>query len=80
MRRSGQIPQAVNKSEDEDDESSEELEFTTKEYHDPLKGGQKSTNLIVADSKYVGDWKARHGFRELYQNWFVAHFRFLKTH
>ncbi|CZR65095.1 uncharacterized protein PAC_14995 [Phialocephala subalpina] len=37
-------------------------------YQDPLKGGVRTTNLVV-DSQYVQSWKSCHAFRELYQNW-----------
>jgi len=35
---------------------------------DVLKGGRGSTNLTAA---YVLGWKARHGWREYYQNWWA---------
>ncbi|KAI9773653.1 MAG: hypothetical protein M1840_006927 [Geoglossum simile] len=58
----------ISESEREDDESDEDITYT-KEYRDPLRGGKRSTNLVVADSQYVSNWKARHGWREFYQNW-----------
>jgi len=50
-----------------EDHSDDEI-VHDEEYIDILKGGRKSLNLDVAD--YCDTWKARHGWRELYQNWF----------
>ena len=61
-------------------ESESELDEWDKEsdegegYRDPLKGGTRSTNLVVTGSRYAGSWLPRHGWRELYQNWFLARF------
>ncbi|KAI9781879.1 MAG: hypothetical protein M1839_005673 [Geoglossum umbratile] len=57
---------SVDEFDSEDYESSEEVGHA-EEYRDPLKGGTRTTNLVVA--KYVRNWKAHHGWRELYQNW-----------
>jgi hypothetical protein len=77
---SPQIPSDLDEYEDGDDEGGEEGERVRKEYRDPLKGGSRSTRLVVANSEYIGDWGARHGWRELYQNWFAARSYFLHTH
>ncbi|KAH0569248.1 hypothetical protein GP486_000004 [Trichoglossum hirsutum] len=60
------LSSSVDEFDSEDCESGEEVEHA-EGYRDPLKGGTRTTNLVVA--KYVGNWKAHHGWRELYQNW-----------
>jgi hypothetical protein len=55
-----QIPNDIIESEYESDEWSEGIEYI-EEYYDPFKGGTRSTNLIVAGSQYIQDWRACHG-------------------
>jgi hypothetical protein len=68
-------------SDDGDTEDVFELPLSaTNPYRDPFKGGLYPLNLVVEGDEdddyglegYVPTWKARHGWRELYQNWSVS--------
>jgi hypothetical protein len=59
------------------DDGDTEDDIIVNPYRDPLKGGTYPLNLVVEgeveqDDGYVPTWKARHGWRELYQNWSVS--------
>jgi hypothetical protein len=63
-------------SEDESDEDvlnyrAHYLDFESDEFDsdNPLESGTTCLNLVV--STYTPSWKARHGWREFFQNWSV---------
>jgi hypothetical protein len=67
---SGQASTLMNYREDddsEDDSNTRDNKILLEDYEDPLKGGLKNLNMVA--KTYTNNWEARHGWRELYQNW-----------
>jgi hypothetical protein len=67
---SGQASILMSDMEDDDseyDSGTSDNKILFEDYEDPLKGGLKNLNMVA--KTYTNNWEARHGWRELYQNW-----------